>query len=322
LIRDTDYTNFVQFRTPEQALNAIQFVDQLDNGAPAALVPVSNDANQHSLDIYIYGCSMQQHSPQLHLLFKQQDLLEGSVQISKTKTLLIGSLDSTLSNSARMQIEPWQQYIYHEYGWQQGRFVPLVFPGFYPVLTRSEAEILQDQFNSGQELPWNDPLTTARQLALDLLHWPAHELYSHLQATNATTTRVLVWRKHPYEQIEVTLSRLIQAGKNGLWFVTGAQSPGLTLDTHELHAPLNSPLFLNGTLLQRVGIVRAELFNHLLTPLPLLNKPILHMLPGRTFSTTLFYTNNAPNQPGILLLENRLSEKSKSQIILMGVLLA
>src|SRR3984893_3060566 len=167
LIRNTDYTKFVQLHPRTQQINDVQFVDQLVGGQPAALVSVTDNSPQHLLDLYIYGCSSQKQNPALTLLFKQQGLVQGTASVTGANTLSVGELDRTLTQNATMLLAPLQQNIYREYSWRNNALVQTSFPGLYPVTNRSEAEELQEQVSNGQALPWTDPLTTVQQMAKD-----------------------------------------------------------------------------------------------------------------------------------------------------------
>src|ERR1700676_1120702 len=49
LLQNTDYTQQVHLQPKTQEMGAVQMVDQLDGGQPAALVTVANEDTQHSL---------------------------------------------------------------------------------------------------------------------------------------------------------------------------------------------------------------------------------------------------------------------------------
>src|SRR2546421_13108918 len=165
LIRTSDYTQVVHLQATSQEMGAVQYVSQMVGGQPAALVQVMNATSQNALDVYVYGCTMQQHNPKLRTLFTQRGLIQGTVTVSAANTLVTGELDTTLSPQASTLVQPLQQNVYREYSWQNGRFVQVTYPSLYPVASRGEAESLQQQANSGQSVPWSDPMTTAEQMA-------------------------------------------------------------------------------------------------------------------------------------------------------------
>src|SRR5436309_583734 len=145
LIRTTDYTQVVHLQARSQEMGAVQYVSQLVGGQPAALVQVTNASSQHALDVYVYGCRMQEHNPKLTTLFTQRGLVQGTVTVSTANTLITGELDKTLSPQTSTLVQSSQQNVYREYSWQNGRFVQVTFPSLYPVTSRSEAEALQQQ---------------------------------------------------------------------------------------------------------------------------------------------------------------------------------
>jgi len=202
LIRNTDYTKYVQFDPASQQISAIQYVDTVMGGQPAALVQVM-DA-QHTLDVYIYGCIMQHTNPLLTVLFKQQGLTQGTISISKANTLVLGERDTLLSQETTAVIQPLQQNLYQEYRWQNDTFAQTRFPGLYPVTSRSEAEGLQEELNNGATLPWSDPQTTAQQMAKDILQWSADTYQTQLLDNDGITAHISLAQKRLAMTVTVT----------------------------------------------------------------------------------------------------------------------
>ncbi len=323
LIRNTDYTKYVQFQPSSQQMGAIQYIDQLMGGQPAALVQVISTDTQHTLDVYVYGCAMQQHTPTLTLLFKQQGLVQGMVNVSKANTLLIGSRDVTLSQQATAVVQPMQQSIYQEYHWQNGTFVQTLFPGLYPVTSRSEAEALQDQVNNGASIPWTDPQATAEQMAKDILQWSTSDPQDKVLDNDGATAHVLLVQKSPHVEVTVTLKRLIQQNNTGLWFITGAQTQGITLDSSSLTVPVTSPISVRGTVTTTDGGATATLFDHTLSSMASLNSATLNVKADGSYAGNIIYTNNKQNQQGLLLIKNvPLSGSSEpAQLMLAGIVI-
>ena len=319
LIRTTDYTKYIQLQANTQQMGAIQDVEQLDGGQPAALVPVIGTTTQQTLDVYIYGCTTQQHTPSLTLLFKQQGLTQGTVSISQSNTLVLSEHDTTLSQETTAVLQPMQQSIYQEYRWQQGAFVRVLFPGLYPVTSRSEAEALQQQTNNGQSLPWTDPQKTAEQMAKDLFQWQDIDTSDTVLDNDGTTAHVLLVQ--PHLQVTVALSRLVQHDSHGLWFVTQALSSGIALKT--LPIPVTSPITLQGSVTTSDGNATATLFDHTLTRVNSLNTSTLIVQADGTYNGSLYYTNVQPNQQGVLLIENTPADGSseQTQLLLISVVI-
>lgn len=320
VLRTTDYTRYIQ-KYPDMEIGAIQFVNQLVGGQPAVLVPVQGTHGSHLLDIYIYGCAPTGQVQTPILLFKRQGLPEGSVAVSAASTLLLSYTDTTLSKQALEQLEAWQQDIYQEYRWQNGMFIQTIFPGLYPVITRHEAELLQHRWDNGDMLPWHDPLITAQQMARDLLHWSDIDFSSTLVDLSATTAHIVLRHQHPLLTLQVTLQRLIQQDSDGLWFVTSAQTPGITLDRPLLQDPQSSPLTLSGTSPTHTTVFSVSLFDHTLTEFSTLAPPQF-TLASRRYTGTVLYMNSVSNQPGLLLLEQSpANNHGEGQLVLQGMLL-
>ncbi len=273
LIRNFDYTKAIPPLTGTQEMNAVQFVDELLGGQPAALIQVEDNSKQHPLDVYIFGCTLRQQTPTLTHLFEQHRLPEGTVSITGAHTLSIGQLDTSLDSEQYALFQPLQQNIFHEYRWFQGAFRQITFPGLYPVASRSEAEALQEEANNGETLPWNDPVATAHQLALDIFHWSEHGTRAVLQDNNDTTAHVRLFSQRPRLDVTVTLTRLVhssRAAQGGLWFVTDARTEGFT--TRSIAYPAqDAPLTIEGNLqsAKKHGTWQAQFFNHTLSPLSL-----------------------------------------------------
>ncbi len=310
-IRVNDYTKSVPTLTNGEQIEAIQLISDV-TGEPTSLVEVVNKSAHNTLDVYAFGCTLRHGSPTLIPLFKQQGLIQGIVEVTQTHTLSIGQLDSSLSIDQTSLLLPMQQNIYHEYRWIHGQFELVTFPALYPVTSRSEAEALQDSAINGEPMPWSDPSATAVQMALDLLHRTTAQVKAILVHKDQTSALVLLKLQQPSMQVNVTLNRLIQQDNKGLWFVTAAQSPGITLDTSRLSKPVSSPLTVHGTFTHTVGKVGLTILDHTLTPLQLFNNPNQPQLPAMTsvtvnannaYTGSIYYNNSRTNQPGLLLIE-------------------
>lgn len=303
LLRTTDYTKYVHLQTNIQQMSAVQFISQVTANQPAVLVQVMGTDAQHLLDVYVYGCTMQHHNPALTLVFKQQGLAQGMVSVSQNNTLLLSKLDTSISPPLQALIEPTQQNIYEEYSWHNGAFIQVRFPGLYPVTSRSEAETLQDAFNHGQSLPWNDPLTTAQQLAKDIFQWNDATTQAKVLDNDGTTAHVILIQPQPAFQVTVTLTRLIQHTSTGLWFVTAAQTSGITLDQSALSSA-TSPLILHGTTSLTDGNMSLTLFDHTLARIHTLPPTTASVRTDGSYRATVSYASIAAQQTGLVLMEN------------------
>lgn len=304
LLRTTDYGRVVHLQAQSQKVGAVQFTNQLVGGQPAVLIEVIHTGTGQTLDAYIYGCTMHKQIPTLIPLFTQRGLVEGSISISASNTLITSELDTTISSQTLAQLQSLQQNVYHEYRWQYGRFVQITFPGLYPVSSRSEAEALQQEANNGQAQPWGDPLVTAEQMAKDIFKWPASSPQDTILSNNGTIAQVQLVQESVQMRVTVTLERLLQQNKTGLWFVTGAQTNGMSREQPVAASIITSPTTIKGAGALSDGQTTATLFDHTLTPLSLLNNPTLNVTSDGIYTGTLFYKNSVQKQPGLLLIQS------------------
>jgi hypothetical protein len=323
LLSTTDYTKIVQLQPQTQTMGAIQFVNQVAGGQPATLVQVTGTNAQQTLDAYVFGCATKNHHLTLTTLFAQHGLIQGTVSTSAANTLVTSTLDTSISPQNTVLEEPLQQNIYREYRWQHGAFVQITFPGLYPVTSRSEAEALQQQANSGQPLPWSDPVLTAQQMAKDIFKWSDGGTQNTVLSNNGTIAQVQLVEQSVPMTVTVTLKRLIQQNKTGLWFVVAAQTNGITLNTTNLVKPIASPMNITGSNALADGTTTATIFDHTLTPLSLLNDPTLKVDTSGNYSGSLYYSNAMHDQEGLVLVQSLPPSGSMEvgQLILAKVLL-
>ncbi len=315
LIHTADYTQPVNLQIDSEQLAAVEFVSQLDGGQPAALAQVTHNDAQHTLDVYIFGCSMHGKKPQLTTLFAQSGLLQGTIEVSKANTLITSTQDTTIVADASAFLLPLQQNIYREYAWQNGAFRRVAFPGLYPVTSRAEAEALQQDADSGQTLPWNDPLATAEELSRDVFKWPVVDARDMDMSNDGVTAQVELFQAKPHMMVNVTLQRLLQHDNKGLWFVVAAHTAGVTLGLagqkrttlpQDITAQtmLHSPIQLSGTSVLADGSTSATLFDHTLTAISSATTIPLQISADGTYTGSLAYSGIIPDQQGLLLISS------------------
>jgi hypothetical protein len=336
LIRTTDYTQRVNLQSASEQMAALEFVNQLDGGQSASLAQVVHNDAQHTLDVYVFGCSMNGKKPQLTTLFAQSGLPQGTVEVSKANTLITGALDTSIAADASAFLLPLQQNIYREYTWQNGAFSRVTFPGLYPVSSRAEAEALQQDANSGQTLPWNDPLATAEELSRDVFKWPTIDARDIALSNDGITAQVELFQSNPHIMINVTLQLLLQHDNKGLWFVVAAHTTGITLGLDgqkrttlpqdiSTQTILHSPIQLSGTSVLADGATSATLFDHTLTVIASATNIPLQVKADGTFIRSLNYSSIIPDQQGLLLIQSvplaGNNQVENGQLLLIPVLL-
>lgn len=336
LVRTADYSQQVHLQTGAEQLAAVEIVSQLDGGQPASLVQVIHNDAQHTLDVYVFGCAMLGKKPQLTSLFAQRGLPQGSVEVSQAGTLITGALDTTIAAAASAFLLPLQQNIYREFAWQNGALRRVAFPGLYPVTSRAEAESLQQEADSGQTLPWNDPLATAEELSRDVFKWQTVDARDEVLSNNGMTAQAQLYQDSPHMLVTVTLQRLLQHDSKGLWFVVAAHTTGMTVGLAgqkpttqpqdiSLQTLLPSPISLSGTSALTDGSTSATLFDHTLNPVTGAIGIPLNVSADGTYTGSVAYSGIIPDQQGLLLIESQPLAANNAvengQLLLVPVLL-
>ncbi len=329
LIRTADYTQRVNLQAASEQMAAVEFVSQLDRGQPASLVQVVHNDSQNTLDAYVFGCFMHGNKPQLTTLLAQRGLPQGTVEVSKANTLITGVLDTTISADASAFLLPLQQNIYREYAWHTGAFSRVAFPGLYPVASRAEAEALQQDADSGQTLPWSDPLATAEELSKDVFKWPTVDARDTAMNNDGTTAQVELFQSSPPMVVNVTLQRLLQHDNKGLWFVVAAHTTAITLELagqkRTALTVLRAPIQLSGTSALADGSTSATLFDHTLTAIASATNVPLQVNGDGTYTGLLNYSGIVPDQQGLLLIQSLPlagnNQVETGQLLLVPVLL-
>lgn len=313
LLHTTNYSNLLHLHAPDQQLGAISYQERLIPGRPVALVPTIHSGQPATQDLTVYSCSMHGQTPGLLYITRWPNLVNPNIGISKTGTLLIGNQEGS----------PLPRQVYHEYSWQRTAFVEIVFPGLYPVLSRAEAEQLQKQSSAQDGLPWHDPRSTAEQLALQVFGWSRTDFEANIQTQDVTSAQVSLLHRNPVINVLVTLQQLITTGSDGLWFVTGAQTPGLQLRQPGPFSTVQSPLQLEGSGIQAKGQLTLTLLDNNFQPIRDTTPASLTIDAGKHFAGILTFPASSAHQPGLLLIHSPGSLKplQPGQLLLTKLLL-
>ena len=219
-------------------VESVSFANVMGNATLQALVTVRHSDSNRTLDVYVFDQITSQHPVQI---FHLSGLIKGEAKISYYNSILTGEVNRNSTPD-----------LYREFAWHNGSMTQVAFPGFYPVMTRYEAEVAQAQVNAGQEAWRNNPVAVSEGL-----------LQSAGFLTSAMSTKVLKGggpndlyaivqvQEYPIENVQptavVTLSRL-ESNTRNMWVVIGvADSATLTLKNIAPGQVIHTPVTLQGT---------------------------------------------------------------------------
>jgi hypothetical protein len=222
----------------------------LGNSSIQALITVQATGPGAPLDVYVYDHIT---TPNPNRIFLLQDLYKGEAKISGYDTLMTGEVNQNSLANKNQSSNNMTVDLYREFQWSPdaNTLVPVAFPGFFPDMTRYQAENDQQQVNQGHE-PWKLSATSvAHAFATDttFLSWPPDTRTTVISGGGKSDTNAVIAVKNSgpgNRVIDVKMSRL-EGKTNGIWIVTGASSPNFAINTPANNDRINSPITVKGT---------------------------------------------------------------------------
>ena len=213
----------------------------LGNPSLQALITVRHAGKSALLDAYIYTSITA--SPPTRL-FSLQGLYEGEAKLSHYKTVISAEINQ--KSAAPLGSKP---NLFREFKWAEaaGTLVPTHFPGFYPDMTRYQAEDDQVWVRAGHDSWKNDSKSVAKGVATKLLHWsPAAQVTLVSGGGVRDVSAVLTVKSVDpgAGTIQVTLSRL-EGTPTHLWEVVAVTSTQVAITS--LQSQHHSPATVTGT---------------------------------------------------------------------------
>jgi hypothetical protein len=287
-----------------------------------AVVLVVHDDYAALLDLYVYTNITSAHPSSVLTL---KGLMHGDARISNYNTLLTAQEDPNSRVNAGLTRQ-WTVDLYREYKWSDtaGTLMQVAFAGMFPDLTRYQADVAQEDVNSGQNMQqWRlSVVTTVQHFVNTLLHWPAdtpvtvvsggglHDIHAVAQVQSAVPGSVPVM---------VSLDRLELNANGGIWEIVHVATKGLTLDVPQSLPMLVSPAKVTGNIQAANGMADTiTVWDHWYT-----DSGHATLAGSPQFSIVLPYTLTFPNatQEGLMALTSTTSDLTISGIVLAKVLL-
>ena len=280
-------------------------------GVPSlqAVVKVRYGGADGLLDIDIYTNIASAHPTRIFLL---QELSHGDVGISNYNTLMTREIELKPGQQSGAPSTQAQQDLYREFKWSDssGTLVQITFPGFYPDLTRYQAEFVQSQVNTGQGFQqWRlSAVTTAQNFAEFVLGWNPNAPTTVLSGGGIHDAKSLILVKNPSAgsaTIKLSLSRLELNTNGGIWEVTGVATNGMTITSPQDAQQLTSPVQVTGIDKAFIGKpTTIKVFDHDLTAIGQVALNLSNGVGKPDFSTTVSYSSSFQGemQEGIIAL--------------------
>jgi hypothetical protein len=211
-----------------------------------ALVTVRYNGTGSMLDVYVYDNIT---APSPVQVFKLLGLYDGQAKISNYNTVITAQVDLNSSINKGKPNAALTPDLFREFA--TGSFAPVSFPGFFPDLTRYQAEQDQAQVNQGQNGWELDPLQVASHFASDsrLLNWTNVNptLVSGGGSKDEEAVVNVKTSSPPNGSVTLTMQRLEGNINGGIWEITAVTSPGLSITAPASRGTLTSPVTVSGS---------------------------------------------------------------------------
>ena len=287
------WASIIGLDTSKFSVGTISCANMKGDPSLQAVIPAYHTDGSLVIDVYVYD---QITSARPVQLFKLEGLYRGGAIISGYSTLLTSQVDMNSSINKGKSTDQLTTDLYREFRWSDGAgtFVQTAFPGFFPDLTRWQAEVDQYAVQTGSD-PWKtNAVQVAQRMAAQLLKWPANAQATLVSGGGPQDVDAAVQVKSPGPGglgITVTLSRL-EGKVSNIWEVIGVQSGVLTISLPRPGVLLNSPATVAGKGSAFEGVIgQAFVLDHLYTTIG--QAQVTGNGNGETtYTTTLPYTSS------------------------------
>lgn len=251
--KDPSYWNTIVGLHDEQTVESVSCGKVMGTDALQAVVDVRSAGEEKLLDVHFYRNITSAHPEEL---FKLSDLNHGDAKVSLVNTVITAEVDKNSSINQGKSEHQLTQDLFREFKWSDGArtLVRTAFPGFYPDLTRYQAEADQAGINSTDQSWKLDAIATVKHFMLALLKFPANSTVKLISGGGEHDLQAVVNVTYPSVQgccsfppNKVTLDRLEGNAQHGIWIVTAVTNDSLSISLPHSGEGLISPTTVTGS---------------------------------------------------------------------------
>lgn len=281
-------------------VESVSFANIMGTPTQQALVTVRYKGTDAKLDVYVFNNIT---SKQPARIFKLAGLIKGDAKISGYSTVMTAEVDTNSTLNAGKTTSAMIPDLFREFDWstEENALVQVAFPGFFPDLTRYQAEDHQALVNQGQDAWRNNASSVAIALSQQFFGWQRTVSSTLLTGGGphdvSATVRV---QESPAQggqsqgpNILVTLSRL-EGNTHNMWVVVGVQD-GTTLQLTNIDPRqlITSPVTLQGSGAAFEAVIgHAVIYDHLYTDIGHAQVIGDRGMGQATYSTKVIYTSS------------------------------
>jgi Immunoglobulin-like domain of bacterial spore germination len=240
------WASLIGIKGSSMKIEGISCANVIGDSSLQALVTVRH-TNTLALDVYAFDRITSTHPVRL---LRLTGLAAGDAKISYYNTLMTAEADLSSPINKGKPESGLTRDLFREFAWSsdQQALTQVAFPGFFPALTRYQAE--QDQRSIGPATAWkNDAAQVAKHMAVQMLAWPNNtqtKVLSGGSAKDVDAVVLLTSNSIGKPTVNVTLSRL-EGYVHNMWVVLSAQTTGMTITSPQGRATLSSPVTVTGS---------------------------------------------------------------------------
>ncbi len=233
--KDPSYWNNIVGLYDGQKVESVSCGKVMGTDDLQAVVDVRNTGDEKLLDVHFYRNIPSAHPQDL---FKLSGLVHGDARVSLVNTLITAEVDKNSSINKGKPEGQLTQDLFREFKWSDGAgtLVRTAFPGFYPDLTRYQAEADQAGINNADQSWKLDAIATVKHFMVALLNFPANSTVKLISGGGAHDLQAVVNVTYPtvqgccnFSPNKVTLERLEGNTQNGIWIVTAVTNDNLSI---------------------------------------------------------------------------------------------
>ena len=218
-----------------------------------AVVDVRNAGEEQLLDVHVYRNITSAHPEDL---FELTGLVHGEARVSRVNTVITAEVDKHSSINKGKPEGQLTQDLFREFKRPAGAgtLVRTAFPGFYPDLTRYQAEADQAGITNADQSWKLDAIATVKHFMVALLKFPANSTVKLISGGGARDLQAVVNVTYPtirgccnFRPNKVMLERLEGNAQDGIWIVTAVTSDSLSINLPHRGEMLFHPATVTGS---------------------------------------------------------------------------
>lgn len=246
------WASLIGIKGSSMKIEGISYANVIGDPSLQAMVTVRHTDTLRTLDVYAFDRITSTHPVRL---LKLTGLTLGDAKISSYNTIMTAEADLSSPVNKGKPEGGLTRDLFREFAWRsdQQALTQVAFPGFFPDLTRYQAEADQALVNRHVDTWKNDPTRVAKELAKKFFKWDRNVTATVVSGGGAkdvsATVKVVeaaIQGAGTAPTVNVRLSRL-EGNIQNMWVVIGVEDTNmLTVTNIGARSLVSSPVLVTG----------------------------------------------------------------------------